>query len=194
MTNSIFWSDGNRHLTQCIRYLAPNLTSALRFLAIPFVIIHLRHGRNIVALLVFAAAGLSDLLDGYLARKLRAQSSFGAYVDAFADFSLILSVYLFLCVSNTVHLFPVLLIVSMFVQFLLTSRGGTLVYDPVGKSFGAILFTSIVPMLLYPQRPVTCVSCYVVTVAAAVSISTRIVFLYGKRMGLSRLGQDPHRR
>jgi CDP-diacylglycerol--glycerol-3-phosphate 3-phosphatidyltransferase/cardiolipin synthase len=163
------------------------LASALRFLAIPFVITYLRHGRNLAALVVFAAAGLSDVLDGYLARKMGARSSIGAYIDVFADFALILSVYLFFCAYSTVHVVPVLLIVFMFAQFLLTSRGRTLVYDPVGKSFGAILFASIVPMLLFPHKPVTCVSCYIVTVAAAVSVSTRIAFLYGRWMQLPRL-------
>lgn len=160
------------------KYLAPNLTSALRFLAIPFVITCLIHERNIAALLIFSAAGISDVLDGYIARKLRTQSSFGAYLDAIADFLLILSVYVFFCIFGTVHFSFVLLIVSMFVQFLVTSRGGTLVYDPVGKRFGSILFTSIVAMLLYPQNPVTCVSCYLIAVAAAVSISTHLAFLY----------------
>lgn len=190
MINSLSCTVGSRELTRCFRFLAPNFTSALRILAVPFLIICLVHEKNAVALLVFIVAGISDVLDGYLARKLHARSSFGAYLDATADFSLILSVYVFFFVSGTVHFFIVLLIVFMFAQFIVTSRAGTPVYDPVGKRFGAVLFASIGVMLLCPQKPVPCVSCYLVALAAAVSLSTRAVFLSGRWMRRQRLGRQ----
>jgi phosphatidylglycerophosphate synthase len=189
MTNSLTCATGSREPTRNLRILVPNVISALRILAIPFIFICLLHDRNVSALVIFITAGMSDVLDGYLARKLHARSSFGAYLDATADFSLILSVYVFFCVSGTVHLFIVLLIVFMFAQFIVTSRAGTLVYDPVGKRFGAVLFVSIASMMLYPQKPVPCVSCYLVALTAAVSLSTRAVFLSGRWMRRQRLGR-----
>jgi cardiolipin synthase len=67
-----------------IRHL-PNLLSALRLLAAPFAAWAILNNHDTAALLVFAAAGLSDGLDGLIARHWHVTSSFGAWLDPAAD-------------------------------------------------------------------------------------------------------------
>jgi len=67
-----------------IRHL-PNLISALRLLAAPFAAWLILEGHDIAALLIFAAAGASDGLDGFIARRWGVTSAFGAWLDPIAD-------------------------------------------------------------------------------------------------------------
>lgn len=76
-----------------IRHL-PNLLSALRLLAAPFAAWLILNNHDTAALLVFAAAGLSDGLDGFIARRWHVTSDFGAWLDPAADKLLML-----LCLS-----------------------------------------------------------------------------------------------
>lgn len=63
----------------------PNLLSALRLLAAPFAAWLIVSGQDMAALLTFAAAGLSDGLDGFIARRWGVTSDFGAWLDPAAD-------------------------------------------------------------------------------------------------------------
>ena len=72
----------------------PNIITSLRLLlAIP-IYIFIYQGNEAIALSLFAVAGLSDWLDGFLARKYSWSSSFGEIVDPLADKVLILSTLL----------------------------------------------------------------------------------------------------
>src|SRR5690242_21753681 len=71
----------------------PNLLTWLRILMIPLVIgvfyvpeiwLSSWH-RNLIATAIFAAAAVTDCLDGYLARRLNQMSAFGAFLDPVAD-------------------------------------------------------------------------------------------------------------
>ncbi|MFO7482417.1 CDP-alcohol phosphatidyltransferase family protein [Oceanibaculum nanhaiense] len=74
-------------------YLLPNLISLVRIGLVPVVIWALLDGRNDLALWLFLLAGLSDAVDGYLARRFDARTEFGAYIDPVADKALLMSVY-----------------------------------------------------------------------------------------------------
>jgi cardiolipin synthase len=67
-----------------VRHL-PNLLSFMRLLAAPFAAWLILSGHDTAALLVFAAAGLSDGLDGFIARRWGVTSDFGAWLDPAAD-------------------------------------------------------------------------------------------------------------
>ena len=62
-----------------IRHL-PNLLSALRLLAAPFAAWLIVNQHDIAAVLTFAAAGASDGLDGFIARRWGVTSAFGAWL------------------------------------------------------------------------------------------------------------------
>jgi cardiolipin synthase len=63
----------------------PNALTLLRILAIPFFAIAVWYGHLWQALIIFVAAGLTDLLDGWIARKFNQRSALGAILDPAAD-------------------------------------------------------------------------------------------------------------
>lgn len=63
----------------------PNLITVLRFLLIPLVVFLLVERRYEAAFVVFMASALSDLADGWIARRWNARTSFGAIADPLAD-------------------------------------------------------------------------------------------------------------
>lgn len=78
----------------------PNLLSLLRMGLIPLFVIAVLRGEPVKALLVFAAAGLSDALDGFLARVLDQRSLLGAYLDPIADKLLLTTAFIVLTVRG----------------------------------------------------------------------------------------------
>jgi cardiolipin synthase len=76
--------------------------TALRLLLTPFVIDAILDGRNAQAVELFALAGLTDVLDGAAARRLRLATEAGAYLDPIADKCLLSGVFLALAAVHTV--------------------------------------------------------------------------------------------
>ncbi|MCW9035755.1 MAG: CDP-alcohol phosphatidyltransferase family protein [Rhodospirillales bacterium] len=72
----------------------PNLITVVRIFAVPYVVWLMLQNNFFVAFWVFIAAGISDALDGYLAKVLNARSKLGGYLDPLADKALIISVFM----------------------------------------------------------------------------------------------------
>ena len=66
-------------------FTAPNQLTLLRMAFVPFIVIALVDSRYLGALILFVLAGISDGLDGLLARKLHQQTLLGQYLDPIAD-------------------------------------------------------------------------------------------------------------
>lgn len=81
---------------------APNQLTLLRMLFLPFIVIHLVAGRYTWALTLFVLAGLSDGLDGLLARILHQQTMVGQYLDPMADKLLLSTMFLVLSVLHKI--------------------------------------------------------------------------------------------
>lgn len=74
----------------------PNLLTAARLVLVPFVVWYLAQGDLKTAFWLFAAAALTDLLDGNLARLLDQRTVLGAWLDPIADKAMLLSTLLML--------------------------------------------------------------------------------------------------
>jgi cardiolipin synthase len=61
---------------------------------------------------LFLAAGVSDAVDGYLAKRFNMASELGAYLDPLADKTLIVSIYVTLGIAGKIPLWLVILVVS----------------------------------------------------------------------------------
>ena len=81
---------------------APNQITLLRLIFIPFVIIMVLDGNWPWALGLLIAAGLSDALDGVLARALHQQTLLGQYLDPIADKLLLSTLFLVLSVAKKI--------------------------------------------------------------------------------------------
>jgi cardiolipin synthase len=73
-----------------------NQLTLMRLIFIPFVIMDIADGNYFWAMILFIAAGLSDGLDGLLARTLKQQTLVGEYLDPIADKLLLSSTFLVL--------------------------------------------------------------------------------------------------
>ena len=74
----------------------PNILTVVRILLTPVFVIMLQQQLYSHALLVFAVAGLSDALDGFIARYFNQRTVLGAYLDPMADKLLLVSAYVML--------------------------------------------------------------------------------------------------
>lgn len=78
---------------------APNQLTLLRMIFLPFIVTDLVGHHFGTALLLFVLAGLSDGLDGLLARKLHQQTLLGQYLDPIADKLLLSTMFLVLSIE-----------------------------------------------------------------------------------------------
>jgi cardiolipin synthase len=76
-----------------LRLVLPNLITLARLFAVPVTVYLILLGRLDWAFWLFVAAGLSDAVDGFLAKHFRAHSRIGGYLDPLADKALLVSVY-----------------------------------------------------------------------------------------------------
>jgi cardiolipin synthase (CMP-forming) len=70
-----------------------NIITIGRLLAVPAVIYALLHGNMVAAFLLFLIAGLSDAVDGAIARHFNQRTELGAWLDPLADKLLMISVF-----------------------------------------------------------------------------------------------------
>jgi len=83
-------------------FTVPNELTFLRLAFIPFFIIAIKYGRYDMALGILIAAGISDMLDGLLARTLNQKTALGAYLDPIADKLLLSSSYFALALEGKI--------------------------------------------------------------------------------------------
>ncbi|MGA2960567.1 MAG: CDP-alcohol phosphatidyltransferase family protein [Candidatus Korobacteraceae bacterium] len=83
-------------------WTAPNQITLLRLIFVPFVIINILDRNFKSALVLFVLAGLSDALDGLLARWLNQRSIIGQYLDPIADKLLLSSTFLVLSFTKQI--------------------------------------------------------------------------------------------
>jgi len=90
----------------------PNCITIIRILLIPVLVIFLLEGRLISAFWVFVLAGVSDALDGFLARALKQKTDFGAFVDPIADKLLLTTSFVTLAALDFLPKWLAVLVVS----------------------------------------------------------------------------------
>ena len=74
----------------------PNLITVARFIIVPLVILAMIDGEMLTAFVLFLLAGVSDGLDGFIARNFNQRSELGAWLDPVADKLLLVSVFVML--------------------------------------------------------------------------------------------------
>ena len=187
----------------------PNALTILRIVLVPvFAVAFVLPGEaaRIVAFLVFATASVSDWLDGFAARKLKAGSDFGRMLDPIADKVLIAVALMMLVAEGTfseykpngmlslLKLVPAIIILSreILVSGLREFLAGTRVSVPVtmlAKFKTAVQMVAISAMLLLPLAdrfaPGLPSTTYMATaylllwVAAALTVYTGVIYFRG---------------
>ena len=109
----------------------PNLITLARILLVPVVVWAIASGEMRLAFILFLAAGLSDAVDGFLAKRFDMATELGAYLDPLADKAMIVSIYVTLAIVGTIPLWLVILVVSRDIMIVSAIILSWLVDNPV---------------------------------------------------------------
>jgi CDP-diacylglycerol--glycerol-3-phosphate 3-phosphatidyltransferase len=200
-------------------FALPNALTILRILLVPvFVIAFVLPGdaARMVAVLVFTLAGISDWLDGFAARKLKAGSDFGRMLDPIADKVLVAVALMMLVAEGTftrynpttgalslLRLVPALIILSreILVSGLREFLAGTRVSVPVTTiakfktavqmvAIGAMLLTPLAEIYLpgIPSLTYDFIAYILLWVAAALTVYTGVIYF---RNGMAHIRPGP---
>jgi cardiolipin synthase len=99
----------------------PNQLTFLRLAFLPFFILSIHYERYGLALLILIVAGLTDALDGLLARGLNQKTPLGAYLDPIADKLLMSSSYVVLALHGKIKWWLVILVLGRDVLLLVAA-------------------------------------------------------------------------
>ncbi len=109
----------------------PNLISLARLLSVPLTVWLILEGRLGYAFWLFVASGVSDAIDGFLARRLNAVSTLGSYLDPLADKALLVGVYVTLGYKGHLEVWLAILVVSRDIMIV----GGALLMVMMDETF-----------------------------------------------------------
>ena len=90
----------------------PNIITMARLLLVPVVVWAIASEEMQIAFLLFLAAGVSDAVDGFIAKHFNMATELGAHLDPLADKALIVSIYVSLGVNEAIPRWIVILVVS----------------------------------------------------------------------------------
>ncbi|WP_041798228.1 CDP-alcohol phosphatidyltransferase family protein [Rhodopseudomonas palustris] len=90
----------------------PNIITLGRILLVPVIVWAIASNEMAVAFAVFVIAGVSDAIDGFLAKRFNMSSELGALLDPLADKALLVSIYVSLGIWGAIPRWLVILVVS----------------------------------------------------------------------------------
>jgi len=90
----------------------PNIITLGRIILVPIIVWAIASNQMIIAFAIFVIAGVSDAIDGFLAKRFNMASELGALLDPLADKALLVSIYVSLGIWGAVPRWIVILVVS----------------------------------------------------------------------------------
>ena len=103
----------------------PNILTVSRFAFIPFIVTALLYENYILAVILLTLSGLTDVLDGVIARKFNLISNFGKLIDPLADKTTQVSILVTLVFKEII---PLWILVVIFVKEILMISGASFLY------------------------------------------------------------------
>ena len=142
-----------------LKYI-PNILTIIRLLLIPFILLYIFTGNYILAFIFFTLSGITDILDGYIARKFNLVSNFGKLMDPLADKLTQIATLSSLVITNIIPLWILIIVLSK--EFIMIA-GASFLYgkDVVvyskwyGKLATVLFYLAIVFSLLSKQFNMT---------------------------------------
>lgn len=138
----------------------PNILTIIRFIFIPIILYFIFTGNYILGIISFTISGITDVLDGFIARKFNLISNFGKLMDPLADKLTQISV---LASLTTVKIIPVWILSIVVLKELIMVVGASFLYgkDVVvyskwyGKLATVLFYLAIVISLITKQLNLT---------------------------------------
>ncbi len=106
----------------------PNILTILRIILVPVFIIFIWYNLPVHALITFIVAGLTDALDGYIARRFKQETQLGKILDPIADKTLLISAFIFLFNSKLPIKLPFWFVVIVISRDIYILAGSFLIY------------------------------------------------------------------
>ena len=103
----------------------PNALTILRFILIPFIVVYIVQDKYIEAFVFLTISGLTDVLDGIIARKFNFITNFGKLIDPLADKTTQISILVILALKNII---PMWILVIVFVKEFVMVAGASFLY------------------------------------------------------------------
>ena len=103
----------------------PNMLTILRFILIPFIVVFIAFNNYIAAFVVLTISGITDILDGFIARKFNFITNFGKLIDPLADKTTQISVLVTLAFKDII---PFWILIIVFLKEFLMISGASFLY------------------------------------------------------------------
>ena len=134
----------------------PNILTIIRFLLIPIIITLISQDKYIDAIIVFSISGITDILDGTIARKFNLISDFGKLMDPLADKLTQLSMLAMLTFKNII---PIWIVIVVFIKEFCMICGASFLYGKelvvsskwYGKAATTLFYIAIVVSLILKE-------------------------------------------
>lgn len=151
-----------------MKILIPNAITALRIILLPFLAAELLNNEMIAAAILLSAIIITDILDGYAARMMKAETEFGREFDRAADVLVLTTVFIFIAIKKIIPSeWLVLLVIIILAAALLESvkrlrrheartkkeKAEYRVYNIACRTFGAVNYAVIFAAILWPAWP-----------------------------------------
>lgn len=178
----------------------PNLISLCRLLSVPLLVWLVVSGHLAWAFWLFVLAGVSDAVDGYIAKRFDLRSTLGVYLDPIADKVMLVSVYIVLGFQAYLPSWVVILVVSRDLLIV----GGVLLTYALAQSRPQVAplwiskVNTVMQILLaahvlatvghgIPQPTVTALLCWVV---AGTTLASGAAYLWRWAAGTGHFGDE----
>ena len=103
----------------------PNALTILRFILIPFIILFIVKDKYIEAFIFLTISGLTDVLDGFIARKFNFITNFGKLIDPLADKTTQISILVTLSLKDII---PMWILIIVFIKEFAMISGASFLY------------------------------------------------------------------
>jgi cardiolipin synthase (CMP-forming) len=136
----------------------PNVLTFIRFLIVPIFGVYLFLEYYVIAVSLFIIAGITDVLDGYIARKFNLITNFGKIADPMADKLMQLTALVILTYLNKI---PILILIIILSKELLMGIGSILLYKKdhfvvsanwYGKLSSVIFYFAIIVLIINDEN------------------------------------------
>lgn len=132
---------------------APNILTMFRFVLIPFIFISILKSNYIAAFIILTISAITDILDGFIARKFNFITNFGKLIDPLSDKATQISVLAALCIENII---PLWILLVVFLKEIIMIAGASFLYGKelvvsskwYGKLATVLFYIAIVSSLI----------------------------------------------
>lgn len=134
-----------------LRYI-PNILTVFRILLVPVFLYFILTGEYHTAAAVFITAGITDAVDGFIARRYNARTELGAALDPFADKFLLISAYIALAAKGFIPIWlmvPVIIKDSILLSGVAALRGAGRHVKIVPSIFGKMTTVLQITTVIY---------------------------------------------